>query len=157
MATKNQPRGKKKTMTEKALRANKENSVKGGRPKGSLGDHGRMQAEMRREFTRSARDVFPDLIKAQIELARGVWVEETAIVEDKDGKKKEVRRVYKRPPSQEAVKYVMDQAIGKPKESHDHNINDKRALSIEELDAMARGDIEIIPDDEEDLIEEDDE
>jgi hypothetical protein len=77
-----------------------------------------VQQEMRKMLTAAAREVFPSLIKAQIDLAQGVYVEEIVVAADHTGKKtKAKRRVYQRPPSQEAVKYVMDQAIGKPKET----------------------------------------
>lgn len=144
-------------MTDKQAEASRRNGKNGGRPKGTLSDQARMQQEMRVMLTQRAREVFPSLINAQIDLAQGVYVEETVIVEDKDGNKKEVRRVYKRPPSQEAVKYVMDQAIGKPKETKEIDLNDKRALSIQELDAMAKGEVITLDDeDDDDLIEEDD-
>lgn len=146
-----------KILTDKQAEASRRNGKNGGRPKGTLSDQARMQQEMRVMLTQRAREVFPSLINAQIDLAQGVYVEETVIVEDKDGNKKEVRRVYKRPPSQEAVKYVMDQAIGKPKETKEIDLNDKRALSIQELDAMAKGEVITLDDeDDDDLIEEDD-
>lgn len=154
-----QPLGRAKTMTPRAIKANKENAKKAGRPKGSISDQSRMQQEMRVMLTRKAREVFSDLVNAQIDLARGVYVEEMVTETSKDGKEvKQKRRVYKRPPSQEAVKYVMDQAIGKPKETKEIDLNDKRALSIDELDAMAKGEILIVEDGEDDdLTEEDDE
>lgn len=154
-----QPLGKAKTMTEKAVAANRKNAAKGGRPKGSISDHSRLQGEMRKMFTVRAREVFTDLVESQVDLARGVFVEETVTVETKDGKKKQIRRVYQRPPSQEAVKYVMDQAIGKPKETKEIDVNDARALTLDDLEAMANGDVIELDDDAEieDDFEEDDE
>jgi hypothetical protein len=148
-----------KILTDKQAEASRRNGKNGGRPKGTLSDQARMQQEMRAMLTRKARDVFDDLVNAQIDLARGVYVEEMVTETSKDGKEvKQKRRVYKRPPSQEAVKYVMDQAIGKPKETKEIDLNDKRALSIDELDAMAKGEIVLMDDDEDDdFIEEDDE
>lgn len=154
-----QPLGRAKTMTPKALKANKENAKKAGRPKGTISEQARMQQEMRKMLTAAAREVFPSLIKAQIDLARGVYVEEIVMEVDAKGKKtKSKRRVYSRPPSQEAVKYVMDQAIGKPKETKEIDVNDTRALTLDDLESMANGDIiELEDDDEEDYLESDDE
>lgn len=149
-------------MTPKAIKANKENAKKAGRPKGSISEQARMQQEMRKMLTASAREVFGELVKAQIDLAKGVYVEEMVMEPTGKGKKmKTKRRVYRRPPSQEAVKYVMDQAIGKPKETKELDVNDKRALTMDDLEAMARGEVIELDDDaeieDEDLLEEDDE
>ena len=145
-------------MTPRAIEANKRNAKKAGRPKGAVSETARLQQEMRKMLTERARKEFSGLIDAQLDLARGVYVEEIDTVKDKKGNLKTKRRVYKRPPSSEAIKYLMDQAIGKPKETKEIDLNDKRALSIEELDAMAKGEILIVEDeDDEDLTEEDDE
>lgn len=147
-------------MTPKAVAANKKNAVKGGRPKGTISEQARMQQEMRKMLTAAAREVFPSLIKAQIDLAQGVYVEEIVMEPGAKGKKtKAKRRVYRRPPSQEAVKYVMDQAIGKPKETKEIDVNDARALTLDDLEAMANGDVIELDDNAEieDDFEEDDE
>ena len=147
-------------MTPKAVAANKKNALKGGRPKGSISEQARMQQEMRKMLTAAAREAFPSLIKAQIDLAQGVYVEEIVVAADHTGKKtKAKRRVYQRPPSQEAVKYVMDQAIGKPKETKEIDVNDARALTLDDMEAMANGEVIELDDDAEveDDFEEDDE
>lgn len=126
-------------MTPRAIKANRDNAKKGGRPKGSLSDQARMQKEMRAMFTKRAREVFSELVEAQIDLARGVFTEEVVAVTTKKGTVKAKRRVYQRPPSQEAMKYVTDQAIGKAKESLDLNDTSKGAMTIEQLELMAAG------------------
>lgn len=151
---------KNKTLTEKQVEASRRNGKKGGRPKGTISEQARMQQEMRKMLTAAAREVFPSLIKAQIDLAQGVYVEEIVVAADHTGKKtKAKRRVYQRPPSQEAVKYVMDQAIGKPKETKEIDVNDARALTLDDMEAMANGEVIELDDDAEveDDFEEDDE
>ncbi len=151
---------KNKTLTDKQVEASRRNGKKGGRPKGTISEQARMQQEMRKMLTAAAREVFPSLIKAQIDLAQGVYVEEIVVAADHKGKTtKAKRRVYQRPPSQEAVKYVMDQAIGKPKETKEIDVNDARALTLDDMEAMANGEVIELDDDAEieDELEEDDE
>lgn len=136
------PKAKPKTMTPRAIEANKENAKKGGRPKGAVSETARLQQEMRKMLTQRARKEFSGLIDAQLDLARGVYVEEVDTVKDKKGNIKTKRRVYKRPPSSEAIKYLMDQAVGKPKETRDVNLTDGRRVSIDELEMVAQGKIE---------------
>lgn len=151
---------KNKTLTDKQVEASRRNGKKGGRPKGTISEQARMQQEMRKMLTAAAREVFPSLIKAQIDLAQGVYVEEIVMEPTAKGKKmKAKRRVYRRPPSQEAVKYVMDQAIGKPKETKEISVDDARSLTLDDLEAMANGEVIELDDDAEieDDFEEDDE
>jgi hypothetical protein len=133
---------KNKELTPKQVEASRKNGKKGGRPKGSLSETARMQQEMRKMLTQRARKEFSGLIDAQLDLARGVYVEEVDTVKDKKGNIKTKRRVYKRPPSSEAIKYLMDQAVGKPKETRDVNLTDGRRVSIDELEMVAQGKIE---------------
>lgn len=140
-------------MTPAAIAANKANAKKAGRPVGSLSEQARLQKEMRLLLVKEVEANFGVLLRAQIELARGVWIEEDVASTDSEGNPQLKRRVYRKPPSQEAIKYLTDQAIGKPKETKDLNVDDKRALTIDELEAMQRG--EFIDEDEESEGEED--
>lgn len=130
---------KPKTMSDKAIAANKANAAKGGRPKGSIGEVAKMQREMRKILTEKAREKFGDLMQAQIDLALGVWVEETETKINASGEPEVVRRVYRRPPSNEAIKHLMDQAVGRARESIDLSVTKEGSLTLEQLELIAQG------------------
>ena len=153
---------KPKTMSEKALAANKGNAKKGGRPKGSVSEETRMKQEMRRMLTKVVHERFGELVRAQVDLASGLWVEETDTKVNADGELETNRRVYKRPPSNEALKYLLDQSVGKAKESLDLNLTDGRRITVEDLEKAANGKIDdvlagIASMDEDEDLEHDDE
>ena len=50
--------------------------------------------------------------------------------------------MYKRPPSNEALKYLLDQSVGKAKESLDLNLTDGRRITVEDLEKAANGKID---------------
>lgn len=155
---------KPKTMSEKALAANKGNAKKGGRPKGSVSEETRMKQEMRRMLTKVVHERFGELVRAQVDLASGLWVEETDTKVNADGELETNRRVYKRPPSNEALKYLLDQSVGKAKESLDLNLTDGRRITVEDLEKAANGKIDDVlagiasmDEDEDEDLEHDDE
>jgi hypothetical protein len=154
---------KPKTMSEKALAANKGNAKKGGRPKGSVSEETRMKQEMRRMLTKVVHQRFGELVRAQVDLASGLCVEETDTKVNADGELETKRRVYRRPPSNEALKYLLDQSVGKAKESLDVNLTDGRRVSIADLEMASSGKIDEVvaalsvrDDEEEDETEQDD-
>lgn len=53
-------------------------------------------------------DCLPELIDLHLELARGVWVEDTG----RDG----TPRIYKRAPDRDAGQYLINRILGKPTE-----------------------------------------
>lgn len=151
-------------MSEKALAANKGNAKKGGRPKGSVSEETRMKQEMRRMLTKVVHQRFGELVRAQVDLASGLCVEETDTKVNADGELETKRRVYKRPPSNEALKYLLDQSVGKAKESLDLNLTDGRRVTIEHLEKAANGKIDDVladfasmDEDEDEDLEHDDE
>jgi hypothetical protein len=83
-----------------------EDGKKGGRPKSG---HTLATEAMRRFLIEKVNEEFGPIIQAQIDLAKGLHV----IEQGKDG---EVRR-YQREPSESAAKQLVDQAIGRAKES----------------------------------------
>jgi hypothetical protein len=135
---------KPKTMSDKAIAANKENAKKAGRPKGTISEESRMKQEMRRMLTKAVHARFGDLVRAQVDLAAGVWVEETDTKINAEGEIEEKRRVYRRPPSNEALKYLLDQSVGKAKDSLDLNLTDARRVTVSDLEKAANGDIEAV-------------
>lgn len=130
---------KNKILTKKQAEASRKNGKKGGRPKGSISEVARMQQEMRKMLTKKAREKFGDLMQAQIDLALGVWVEETDTKVNASGEIETVRRVYKRPPSNEALKHLMDQSIGRARESIDVSLTKEGSLTLEQLELIAQG------------------
>lgn len=154
---------KPKTMSEKAIEANRKNAKKAGRPYGAVSEETRMKQEMRRMLTKAVHARFGDLVRAQVDLAAGVWVEETDTKINAEGEIEEKRRVYRRPPSNEALKYLLDQSVGKAKESLDVNLTDGRRVSIADLEMASSGKIDEVvaalsvrDDEEEDETEQDD-
>lgn len=65
------------------------------------------------------------IIKAQIGLALGIWVEET----DKDGK----RIVYSTPPDRKAGEYLINRILGRPTEHHEIDVNNEAPLLVTEV------------------------
>ena len=82
---------------------------KGGRPKGSVGTH-TIEVSKAREYVvkRVVAELDP-IMTAQIDAAKGLYYEET----DKFGKK----HVYAKEPDLGAAKNLLDQAIGRAKET----------------------------------------
>lgn len=155
---------KPKTMSEKAIEANRKNAKKAGRPYGAVSEETRMKQEMRRMLTKVVHQRFGELVRAQVDLASGLWVEETDTKVNADGELETNRRVYKRPPSNEALKYLLDQSVGKAKELLDLNLTDGRRITIEDLEDAANGKIDDVlagiasmDDDEDEDLEHDDE
>ena len=151
-----------KKITLKQSKASRENGKKGGRPKGTLSEENRMKQEMRRMLTKVVHERFGELVRAQVDLASGLWVEETDTKVNADGELETNRRVYKRPPSNEALKYLLDQSVGKAKESLDLNLTDGRRITVEDLEKAANGKIDdvlagIASMDEDEDLEHDDE
>lgn len=68
-----------------------------------------------------------EIIQGQIELAKGIWVEQEVM--NKEGVLVDVK-VYQKEPSKDAAQYLANQVIGKPKESM--NIEGKVNLIIDE-------------------------
>ena len=79
-----------------------------GRPKGSKATHTLKSEEIRKYLVERIAEQMEPLINTQLDLALGLYYEET----DKDG----VKRIYQQKPSKEAARYLLDQAIGKSKD-----------------------------------------
>ena len=68
----------------------------------------RLQAQAsaaQRHFARKVSEALIDNVETMIELAKGIWIEETAF----DGK----RRVYRQPPDKQVLMFLVEQGIGK--------------------------------------------
>lgn len=79
---------------------------KGGRPRAS---HTLASEKARQTLIKEVTKIWKPLIRAQIDLALGHWKEEV-----KEGGKV---KVYMTSPDKDAIKYLVDQTIGRPKES----------------------------------------
>lgn len=84
-----------------------------GRKKGSKASHTLVAAQMRERLIERVRDHIDPLINAYLDTALGIWVEQkvngTAV------------KVYRKPPDLFALKNLLDQAIGRAKESLEHS------------------------------------
>ncbi len=89
-----------------------------GRKRGSKSKK-TIEQEKALEFLREEiRKHFPELIQNEIELARGIWVEQLVEIPTKKGKPKKFRaRVYRKEPDIKAIENVLDRVVGKPKTS----------------------------------------
>ena len=78
---------------------------KGGRPKGGKASH-TLKAEQAREYfvQRVVSEMNP-IITAQLEAAKGLYYETAD------------KKIYQREPDIQASKYLVDQTIGRPKET----------------------------------------
>ena len=68
----------------------------------------RLQAQAsaaQRHFARKVSEALIDNVETMIELAKGIWIEETTF----DGK----RRVYRQPPDKQVLMFLVEQGIGK--------------------------------------------
>lgn len=74
-----------------------------------------IQAEKSREFlVKKIAEELEPIIQAQIDAAKGMWVEKMYNI----GKKKKVKiRIYQREPDTKAGEYLINQGAGKPKEA----------------------------------------
>lgn len=84
-----------------------------GRPKGSVQTSTLVARKMREDLVKTVKKEFRPIIKSQIELAKGVYVEGTFKLNDGST----IKRYYKTKPDVSAAKNLIDQAIGKPQES----------------------------------------
>jgi hypothetical protein len=77
--------------------------------------------ELRNSMVETVRKDWPDIVAAQAELAKGVYVKE--FVKDKNGQiqfgpdGRPESKVYLTKPDKDAGQYLMNQMIGKPKET----------------------------------------
>lgn len=129
-------------MTPRAIEANKMNAKKAGRPKKTVSKTTQLQQKMRKMLTERAHKKFSNLIDTQLNLTHNIYIEEVNTIKDKKGNIKTKRRVYKRPPSSEAIKYLINQTINKPKETHDVNLTNDHRVSIKQLEMAAQDKIE---------------
>lgn len=85
-----------------------------------------LPVELRGRLSERVKSDWDEIIGAQAELAKGMWVKEyvknakTKEQEyDLDGKP--IVKVYFRPPDRDAGQFLINQAVGKPKESFEVN------------------------------------
>lgn len=78
--------------------------------------------DARSELTRVVTENFADIVEAQVDLAKGLWVKE--YVKDSKGKAKidpltgrALTKVYLKAPDKDSGQYLINQVIGKPKEN----------------------------------------
>ncbi len=70
--------------------------------------------EMRGKLVDVVSTHMEDIVEAQVNLARGLWIKER--VRDKMGNLLETK-VYQKAPDKDAGQYLLNQVIGKPKEN----------------------------------------
>lgn len=72
--------------------------------------------ELRSTLVKTIEKDWPQIIEAQADLAKGLWIKQH--VKDKDGKYTlEPAKVYQEKPDRDAGQYLINQVIGKPKEN----------------------------------------
>ena len=86
---------------------------KGGRPKGTVGTNTKISQLMREALLNKVSTELDPILQGQIDLAKGIVVRKRLKL--KDGKV--VDRYYLSKPDSSAAKYLLDQAIGRAKES----------------------------------------
>lgn len=91
-----------------------------GRKTGYRAPHTIETTKMREYFVKRVAEEFEPLMNTQLELAKGIH----EAVLDKDGK---VVNAYKKMPDPTTLKYLMDQSIGRAKETIDVTTNEKPA------------------------------
>ena len=87
-----------------------------GRKKGSKATHTIQAEQARAHFIKRVTDELDPLIDAQLDLAKGVYVEQ--VVKTPSGERQV--RVYQKEPENKAIDSLVQQTIGKPKESIEH-------------------------------------
>lgn len=90
---------------------------KGGRPKGSFSNSTKTAMLMREQLVKKVNKELKPILQAQSDAAKGIVVEKIVTLDD--GKK--APRYYRKEPDINAGKYLIDQALGKPKESIEHS------------------------------------
>lgn len=86
-----------------------------GRPKGSVSKSTALALAMREKLVERVNKEFKPLIDAKLDLALGYY---EAFTNDQG----DVVRAYRKPPDNMAIQYLLNQAIGKPKETMDLGI-----------------------------------
>lgn len=83
---------------------------KGGRPKGSVGITQKIAIELKTQMAKKLRERFGPIMDAQLDAALGIQTEHF--------NRKESKLYYKEPgPSAIAFKTVLEQVVGRPKET----------------------------------------
>jgi len=85
---------------------------KAGRPKGSVSGNTLRAQKMREHLQKKVEEEFGPIIQAQIDLATGVVIQQKVKL-----KNKTIDRYYTMKPDANAAKYILDQAIGRAKET----------------------------------------
>ncbi len=83
--------------------------------------------EMRTLLVNATKEHWDDLMEAMVNLAKGVYVQDIKV--DDAGSPIDVK-VYRQKPDKDVAKYLMDQVIGKPKESM--NVEGKINLIVDD-------------------------
>ena len=94
-----------------------------GRKKGSKASHTLLAEQMRAKLIQRVDKEFTPLVDAQVDLAKGIVVERTVIVNGKT-----IKRYYVKEPDNSALEDLLNRAMGRPKETIE--IDDK-ILKIE--------------------------
>lgn len=86
------------------------NGKKGGRPKGSVGTHTLDASEMRKRIIETVNQNLQPLMEAKMDLALG---HNFAHMDEKGN----LVKVYKKSPDSNSIQYLLNQSVGKPKET----------------------------------------
>lgn len=90
---------------------------KSGRPKGSHEDETKIGIQMRKHLTKRVKKELNNLIDSQLQLAKGIKLAANITLIDRKDGKKVTGDIFTKAPEGKAGEYLMNQAIGKPKES----------------------------------------
>lgn len=102
-----------------------------GRKKGSKGTHTLEAAKLREMYLNKVSERFAPIVQAQIDLAEGVLLAEPGtIVTDPISGKVYSARVYREKPDSKSLTYILDQSVGKPKETIEHQGEIKSVVQL---------------------------
>jgi hypothetical protein len=67
----------------------------------------------------TVRNHYPDIVQSLIDSAKGMWVEKSVEIKNSKGIPSGlfVRRVYQEKPNTDVAQYLLNQLVGKPKET----------------------------------------
>lgn len=106
-----------------SAQASAKNGKKGGRPKGQVGNHTLLAQEMRRRLIEKVYENFDPILDGQMELAKGLFHAEHPVLDESTGLMVRAKKIVKEKPDAGTAKYLLDQIIGKAKETIEHTGN----------------------------------
>lgn len=90
-----------------------------GRPKGAVSTATRLQMEMKEALVKYVHENFTPFLEAQGDLALGSLLADHPVFDENTGKMVKAK-IYKDKPDGSSLRYLMDQTVGKAKETIEH-------------------------------------